>query len=160
MTWPAGTNYVKTSWNTGDTITAILLNHLETQFDKVSNGGVQLTNPLLIGAAEQEVPIAIASNVLTVDLGAGNWFTFTLSSHVTTTTLNNEPGNHLATTFVIAVIGDVSQSAWDWFTSTVKWDNDIVPPLPANGKIAEYAFTFRDGGTVIRGKVLATGYSA
>lgn len=160
MTWPAGTAYAKTTWNTGDTITAALLTHLETQYDKVANGAIQLTNPLIIGYGVQQSAIAIAAGVLTLDLGAANWFTFTLSSHITSVVLNNKPGNHVGTAFILEILGDASQSAFDWFTSTAVWDFALVPALPANGKYAEFGFTFRDGGTVVRGKTLGLSYAS
>ncbi len=143
------TVYIKTTWNSGDVITATRMSNLETQYDDVALlgtlTGVSLTSPA----------ISIASNVLTLDASLGNVKSFTFNANITSTPLSNIPasGKFFQFTFVITANG--SSFTWAWLTGTVKWPS-ATPPIftTTNAKVDTFAAWTIDGGTTWYGIVI------
>lgn len=103
--------------------------------------------------------LTIATNVLTVDLAANDWFRFTRDANITTMTISNIPATGRYVSFVLDVVGNGTGYTWTWFTSTVKWPNNIVPTITTtNAKLDRYIFATYDGGTTWFGSVVGQVY--
>lgn len=143
------TTYVKTTWNTGDVITATRLSNLETQYDDVFTGGTFSGLVGLSGYTLAETAISISSNVLTVDVSVSNVKEFTFNANITTTTPTGLPasGRFCQVTFYVNYTS-ASVFTWAWLTATVKWGNAGVPSFTQiNGKTDVFAVFTKDGGT-------------
>lgn len=111
------------------------------------NGGTY--SPIGGGSASDKVPLTIAANVLTIDITADDWFVFTMNANITTTTIVGAPSTGKAKSFVLDVVGNGTAYTWAWFTSTVKWPNNIVPSRTTTaGKMDRYVFAVDDAGVV------------
>lgn len=107
-----------------------------------------------------ESDIAIAANVLTVNLATARHFKFTLNATITTMTIQNIPAANRAAWFVLKVIANGSAQTWSWFASTVKWGAALAPtPTITNAHWDMYLFLSYDGGTTWTGSVIDQNYS-
>lgn len=115
----------------------------------------------LAGYKETSTAIAIASNVLTVNLALGSYFSFSNTANINTTTVSNIPASGRFGSFVLEVTANGSGFTWAWLTSTVVWPGGIAPTVTqTNGKVDRFLFMTRDGGTHWAGAIIGQNYSA
>lgn len=101
----------------------------------------------------------IVAGVITLNLGAARHFTFSATSNITTTTLQNIPtAGHLAW-FTTRHKADGTARTWSWFTGTVIWGGGFVPTRTSTtNKVDWYMFLSVDAGTIWHGFVLDQGF--
>ena len=95
----------------------------------------------------------ITGGTLTIDLNAGNLFDVAANAAITTfTVINAEPG--YGNSFTLWLTGNGTSYALPAWGASVKWDGGVVPTPPSiAGKIGEYSFVSKDGGTTWLGHV-------
>jgi hypothetical protein len=74
-----------------------------------------------------------------------------MNANITTTTIVAPPAaaSGKIKAFALDVIGNGTAYTWAWFTSTVKWPSNIVPPRTStNGKMDRFVFAVDDAGVV------------
>lgn len=116
---------------------------------KISNTTVIDDSRKLVNTTIQEVRVSMSTN--NIDLGAGNYFTRTIST-ATTLTVSNVPTTGTAVSFILDLTNGGSAAITWW--SGVVWAGGTAPSLTAAGRDVLGFFT-HDGGTTWNGLVLA-----
>lgn len=141
------TVYSKTVWSTGDIISAVKMNNLETQFDDVVGAGTVLTAPELKNYIEPFNSASISSGVLTLDLSLGSEFTVSLNANITSITFSNYPSSTKVTTVTIRFTADGTVRTITW-PSSFKWAAAAPPTMTGtNLKVDTITARTYDGGT-------------
>lgn len=122
---------------------------VKTAVDTASTLGLPLTGGTLTGILNMHSYTLkrIAMSSTTVDLSAGNYFSYTVSS-TTTLTFSNTPSGTVSSGFVLELTnGGVATVT---FPASVKWAGGTAPTLTASG-VDVLVFITDDNGTTWRG---------
>lgn len=109
-----------------------------------------------------ETMAAIVAGSVAISLRDATYFMMTMSADVTAFSISHIAEADLqASSFTLELIGDGTVRTFDWFTNTVKWDNDAPPTIAsALGQVGIYTFTTRAPYTTWRGAVFGQNFSA
>lgn len=132
-----------------DGVTSAVQTQLDAKMTPSYTGDVDVTGEIIADSYnETYVAVSVSTNTVTIDCEAGNVFSVTLDSNVTTTTFSNPPASGTAYAFALRLVQDATGSRSFAFPSTVDWAAATAPTISADANSVDwYVFSTVDGGT-------------